>query len=80
MTRDAVAPPGALALASVRLALPTAAIGMVLGIAAGADTWWLPPALALPVLGLCALSAAQTVGLWRDPVHRSFVVHRVANG
>ena len=78
--RDAVAPPGALALASVRLALPTAAIGMVLGIAAGTGSWWLPPALALPVLGLCALSAARTVGLWRDPVHRSFVVHRVANG
>ena len=60
--------------------LPTAAIGMVLAVAAGTGEWWLPPALALPVLGLCALSAARTTRLWRDPVHRAFVVHRVANG
>jgi hypothetical protein len=78
--RDAIAPPGALVLASLRLALPTAAVGVLLGSAAGTGTWWLPPALALPVLGLCALSAARTAGLWRDPVHRSFVVHTVANG
>jgi hypothetical protein len=78
--RDAVAPPGALVLASVRLALPTTAVGVLLATAAATGWWWLPPALALPVLGLCALSAARTVGLWRDPVHRSFVVHRVANG
>ena len=78
--RDAVAPPGALVLASLRLALPTAAVGMVLAVAAGTGEWWLPPALALPVLGLCVLSAARTARLWGDPVHRSFVVHRVAKG
>jgi hypothetical protein len=78
--RDAVAPPGALALASLRLALPTAVVGVVLGTAAGTGQWWLPPALAAPVLGLCALSAARTAHRWADPVHRSFVVHTVANG
>jgi hypothetical protein len=78
--RDAVAPPGALALASLRLALPTAVVGVVLGVAADTGLWWLPPALAVPVLGLCALSAARTSRRWADPVHRSFVVHTVANG
>jgi hypothetical protein len=78
--RDAVAPPGALALASLRLALPTALVGVILGTAAGTGLWWLPPALALPALGLCALSAARTARRWSDPVHRSFVVHSVANG
>jgi hypothetical protein len=78
--RDAVAPPGALALASLRLAAPTAVVGVALGAAAGTGQWWLPPGLAVPALGLCALSAARTAGLWRDPVHRAFVVHSVANG
>jgi hypothetical protein len=78
--RDAVAPPGALALASLRLALPTALVGVTLGTAAATGTWWVPPALALPLLALCGLSAARTSRRWADPVHRSFVVHRVANG
>ncbi len=78
--RDAVAPPGALALASLRLALPTALVGVLLGAAASSGRWWLPPALALPLLGLCALSAVRTARRWADPVHRAFVVHTVANG
>jgi hypothetical protein len=78
--RDAVAPPGALALASLRLALPTAVVGVVLGAAAGTGRWWLPPVLCLPLLVLCAVSAARSVRLWADPVHRAFVVHTVANG
>ena len=78
--RDAVAPPGALALASLRLAVPTALVGVALASAAGTGLWWLPCALAVPVLALCALSATRTAGLWRDPAHRAFVVHSVANG
>jgi ABC-type spermidine/putrescine transport system permease subunit II len=78
--RDAVAPPGALALASLRLALPTAVVAVILGTAASTGLWWLPPALALPVLALCGLSAARTERAWADPEQRSFVVHRVANG
>jgi hypothetical protein len=74
------APPGALAAASLRLALPTTVVAVSLGTAAATGQWWLPPALALPALGLCALSAVRTARLWSDPVHRSFVVHSVANG
>jgi hypothetical protein len=36
--------------------------------------------LCLPLLALCAVSAARSVRLWADPVHRAFVVHTVANG
>ena len=78
--RDAVAPPGALVVASVRLALPTGAVGIVLGAVSSTGVWWLPPALALPLLGLCGLSAARTVRLYRDPLVRARVVHSVAGG
>ncbi len=78
--RDAITSPGALAVASVRLALPTAAVGIVLGTASGTGLWWLAPALALPLLALCGLSAARTVRLYRDPLVRARVVHTVAGG
>ena len=76
--RDAVAPPGALAASSARLALPTAVAGVLLGAAGTTGLWWLPPALALSLLALCAVSAARTVRLWNDPAERARVVHIVA--
>jgi hypothetical protein len=78
--RDAVAPPGALAVASARLALPTALVGIVLGAAASTGVAWLPPVLALPALTACGLSAARTVRLWSDPLVRARVVQVVAGG
>ncbi len=78
--RDAVAPPGALALASVRLAAPTAMIGIVLGSVSQTGTWWLAPGLGLPLLGLCALSVNRSLQLWKDPLQRARVVHVVAAG
>lgn len=77
---DAVAPPGALVVASVRLAVPTGAAGIVLGAAGGTGLWWLAPALALPLLLLCGLSALRTVRLYRDPLVRAGVVHTVSGG
>ena len=78
--RDAVAPPGALPLARVRLATPTALVSVLLGTAGGTGVWWLPPALAVPLLALCALSIARTVRRWGDPRQRAFVVHTVTFG
>lgn len=78
--RDAVAPPAALALASVRLAVPTAVTGVVLATAAATGLVWLPPALTVPALGLCALSAARTARSWSDPRQRARVVHTVSFG
>ncbi len=54
--RDAVAPPGALAIASARLALPAAFAGILLGSASQTGVWWWPPLLATPVLLLAVLS------------------------
>lgn len=78
--RDAIAPPGALALASLLLSAPTAATGLVVGVAATSGSWWLPPLLAIPVLALCGLSLAGSLRRWADPVLRSRVVQVVASG
>jgi hypothetical protein len=78
--RDAVAPPGALALASVRLALPTALVGVVLGSAAQTGVAWLPVVLAVPVLLLAGLSLRRTAERWGDPAARARVVGAVAAG
>ena len=78
--RDAVAPPGALALASARLALPAGLVAVVLGTAGGTGVWWLPPAVTAAVLGLCAVSAARTVRSYTDTHVRARVVHIVAEG
>ena len=48
---------------------------------AGDRRWWLPPALALPVLAAVrAVRDPDRPRLWRDPVHRALVVHTVAAG
>jgi hypothetical protein len=78
--RDAVAPPGALALASVRLALPTALVGLVLGSLSQTGEWWVAPAVGLPLLLLCGLSVHRSMRRWRDPVQRARIVRVVAAG
>lgn len=78
--RDAVAPPGVLALASARLALPTALVGIVLGGASHADAWWWPPLLATPVVLLCALSVMRSLRRYDDPFQRARIVQVVAAG
>lgn len=78
--RDAVAPPGALAVASLRLAVPTACVGVLLSAASGTGLWWLPPAFALPLLALCGLSVARTANRWADPHQRARVVDVVSTG
>lgn len=78
--RDAVAPPGALTAASVRLAAPAALVGMTMGLLVRSHTWWLAPALAVPVLGLVALSLVRTSRLWDQPVVRSRIVQTVSAG
>lgn len=78
--RDAVAPPGALALASARLALPAGLVGVVLEGATQSGSWWLPVVLAVPVIGLCALSLRHSRDRWADPVARSRIVQVVSAG
>ncbi|HWH33281.1 MAG TPA: hypothetical protein VNU01_11485, partial [Egibacteraceae bacterium] len=78
--RDAVAPPGALALASARLAIPTALVGIVLGGASQVELWWWPPLLAAPVLLLCVLSVMRSLRRYEDPFHRARIVQTVSSG
>lgn len=78
--RDAVAPPGALVLASVRLALPTGLVGIVVAETGSSGLWWLPPLVAAPVVALCALSLRRSLGRYADPVVRSRIVQVVSAG
>jgi hypothetical protein len=78
--RDAVAPPGALALASARLALPTALTGILLGSASQIGVWWWPPLLALPVLLVAGLAVLRSLRRYDDPFLRARIVQTVAAG
>lgn len=78
--RDAVAPPGSLAYASVRLAVPTALIGMIIAAGAAVGVWWLPLALAMPFVLLAGLSLNRTLRRYDNPVARAHVVQVVAAG
>jgi len=78
--RDAVAPPGALTAASVRLVLPAGLVGMTMGFLVKSGLWWLAPLLGIAVLGVAALSLMRTARLWDDPLRRSHVVQVVSAG
>lgn len=78
--RDAVAPPGALAAASLRLAVPCALTGMVIAASAATEVVWFPLLLAAPVMLTAVLSVMRTVRRWDDPLVRARVVQTVASG
>jgi hypothetical protein len=78
--RDAVAPPGALAVASIRLAVPTALVGLVLAAAAASGTWWLPLACAAPLLLASGLSVGRTVRRYDVPSTRWRLASAAAAG
>ncbi len=78
--RDAPAPPGSLALASVRLAAPAVATGLLCAVTAASGRWQLPLLAALPVLALAALSLRRSLRRWCDPLVRARVVQTVAAG
>jgi len=78
--RDAVAPPGALALASVRMAAPTAAVGVLLSAAAAVGGWGWPLALAVPLLLGCGLSLHRSMKRYADPLVRARIVQAVSAG
>ena len=78
--RDAVAPPVALVLASARLALPAALLGLVLEGAAQSGLAWLPAVLALPVAVLSARWIWLSLRRYDDPAVRSRIIQVVAAG
>lgn len=78
--RDAVAPPGALALASVRLALPCAGAAMLIAVSAQSRDAWLPVLVAAPFVLLAALSLLRSARYYADPFRRARIVQAVASG
>ena len=78
--RDAVAPPGALALSSLRLAAPTAVAGSALSASTELGAWYWPLMVAVPALLLCGLSLARSMARYADPLARSRIVQVVSAG
>lgn len=78
--RDAVAPPGALALASARLALPAGLVGLLLEGASESGIWWVPPIVAAPMVGVSAWWLRRSMARYDDPRVRSRVVQTVSAG
>lgn len=78
--RDAVAPPGALTLASARLALPAGLVGVALEGASQTGRWEFPVLLAVPVAALCVLSLRRSARRWADPLARAGIVQVVSAG
>ncbi len=78
--RDAVAPPGALALASLRMAAPAAGVGVLLSASTVFGSWLLPLVLALPVLMTCGLLLNRSAQRHCDPQIRSRIVQAVSAG
>jgi len=78
--RDAVAPPGALALASLQLSTPVVLVAVLLEGASETGRVWLPPMAALPVLVLAALSVRRSLTLYDQEHARARVVQVVSAG
>ncbi|MFN2540413.1 MAG: hypothetical protein ABR549_19965 [Mycobacteriales bacterium] len=78
--RDAVAPPGALVLASIKLAGPAALVGGILEASAAASAWWVPLVIAVPVASVCAASIAAGLRTYEEPLQRSRIVQTVSAG
>jgi hypothetical protein len=78
--RDAVAPPGALTLASARLALPAAFIGFVIEGSSHRQMWWVPLATAAPIVGLALWWLNRSVTRYADPQIRARIVQTVSAG
>lgn len=78
--RDAVAPPGALAAASARLALPAALLGIVLEAASQTEIWWLPLLLTTPIVLMSLLWLRRSLASYADPLVRVRVLQTVSAG
>jgi hypothetical protein len=78
--RDAVAPPGALAAASARLALPAAFVGIVLEGLSGLGIWWVPLLVAAPVIAASVLWLRRSMARYADPLVRARIVQIVSAG
>jgi hypothetical protein len=78
--RDTPAPPGVMAVYSLRLAATTTLVAVLFSVAAQLGDWRLPPLLALPFLLLSARRLVATGRVWQLAATRARVVTAVASG
>ncbi|MCA1824810.1 MAG: hypothetical protein LC640_11245, partial [Frankia sp.] len=78
--RDAPAPPGAMAVYSVRLATETTLLGLLFAATAYARDWWLPLLVGLPLACAAALRVAGNWRQWARADVRARVLAAVAAG
>jgi hypothetical protein len=78
--RDSIAPPGALALASLQLSAPAALVGVLFSGAGQSGTVWAPVLLAVPVLAGCLVSLNRSLARYDQPGPRAHVVRVVSAG
>jgi hypothetical protein len=78
--RDTPAPPGAMALYSLRLAAMTTCVGLVFSVATLADVWQFPVCVTMLLLAWALWSWTRTRRLWENPHVRVRVVTTVAAG
>jgi len=79
-TRDTPAPPGVMALHSIRLAVLTTFVSLLFSGAAASGVWWIPFVLAVPVFAWSGLNLIEAERAWLHPHVRGFVVTTVSGG
>jgi hypothetical protein len=78
--RDTPAPPGVMAVYSIRLAVSTTLVAVLFSALAESASWAWPPAFAMPLLLLSARRALRAAREWRDESTRLRVLATVASG
>jgi hypothetical protein len=78
--RDSIAPPGALAMASLQLSAPAALVGILFSGAGETGVVWVPPLLAVPVVALALLSLRRSLARYDESLPRARVVSVVSAG
>jgi hypothetical protein len=78
--RDTPAPPGAMAVYSMRLAALTTTIGLLFSLATFGAPWPVPVVMTLALVGVASWSWRGTRRRWLDPAVRTRVVTTVAAG
>jgi hypothetical protein len=79
--RDTPAPPGAMAVYSIRLSLITTLTALALSLMSYGTPWpWLPLLVAVPLTVRALLALIRVAGEWSEPQVRAQVVATVASG
>jgi hypothetical protein len=78
--RDTLAPPGSMALYSVRLASVTTICGLLFSLATYGTSIVAPILMTTALLCWAAVSWSRTTRLWQEPRHRAGVVSTIASG